>query len=139
MTKNRILSALLAVAVAASTATAAVPPIAVDTRVKVSMTTNAVFRIRITVEPHPANRTVCLHADLNGFRDVEKGCFNAGAKTEWRNLKLRDVGDYDVYATVERNDNTTQQSAKIRIVVRGPGYEEPSDPFGSEPCASFCP
>ena len=120
---------LCAVAIAVSTTVAAAPPpISVDTRVKVGMQ-GADFRIRTYVEPHPANRTVCLHADLNGFHDVFKACWNAdGTKSTWRWLKQLEAGSWEVYATVERNDNTTHTSIKMPIRVIGPD-DDPSPTF----------
>lgn len=134
MNLTHLIHSLVAVAVAVSTAIAAAPPpISVDTKVRISLKIPAEFKVRISVEPHPANRQVCLHAGLNGFPDVEKGCFNAGAKTEWRWLKLRESGEWEVYATVERNDGTTQKSLPITLTVKGPGYEDPPDMFSEPP------
>lgn len=127
---HKVISFLLAVAIAVSPAIAAAPPpIKVDTRVKIALRLPAEFRIRITTEPHAANRTVCLYWGIYDF--YESGCFNAGVKTEWRWLKLRESGEWTVYATVERTDGTIHRSVPITLMVRGPGYEEPTDPFGS--------
>lgn len=118
------------IAVAIALAIAAAPPVSVDTRVKVAMAPGT-FRIRVYVEPHPANREVCLHADMNGFPDTYKSCWGAdGVKSTWKWLKDIEAGDWDVYATVERNDGRTLRSMPMRLVVRGPGYEEPPDMFG---------
>lgn len=115
------------IAVAIALAMAAAPPVSVDTRVKISLSMPAQFKIRITVDPHPANRTTCLHWGIHGF--YQKGCFNSGVRTEWKWITLRETGDWEVYATVERNDGRTLRSMPMRLVVRGPGYEEPADPF----------
>lgn len=125
---------LLAVVIASSGAIAAAPPVSVDTRVKIALTSGAEFHIRITVDPHPANREVCLRADLNGFPDVKKSCWSVhgekSPRTTWKWLKDMDTGDWQVYATVERNDGRTLRSLPMRLTVRGPGYEEPPDLFG---------
>jgi hypothetical protein len=112
---------LLAVAIAVcSTVIAAAPPVTVDTRVKIAMQ-GADFHIRTYVDPHPANRTICLHADLDGFKDVFKACWYAnGTKTVWRWLKNMEAGKWEVYATVERNDNTTVSSPHMSLTVIGP-------------------
>ncbi len=129
MLSRRLLCTLAVALTTAVVVTATAPPISVDTRVRIALRAPADFHIRISVEPHAANRTVCLHADLDGMPDVQKGCWNAGALTTWRWLKGLDTGDWDIYATVERNDNTTMRSLPLRLVVRGPGYEEPAEPF----------
>lgn len=122
---------LLAVAIATSPVIAAAPPLSVDTRVKVGHV-GADFHIRVHVEPHEANRTVCLHADLNTFPDVFKACWNAdglqGTKTTWRWLKDCEAGKWEVYATVDRIDGKTLSSPRMLLTVYGPGYDEP-DPF----------
>jgi hypothetical protein len=125
---SRIAHLIAVAAIASSLAlSAAAPPISVDTKVRISMQLPAEFHVRISIEPHPANRQVCLRWKLYDFE--QKGCFNAGAKTEWRWLKLRESGVWEVWATVERNDGTTQRSLPMRLTVKGPGYEEPPDLF----------
>ena len=119
------------IAVAIALAMAAAPPVSVDTRVKVAMAPGT-FRIRVYVDPHSANREVCLHADMNGFPDMYKSCWTAdGVKSTWKWLKDIEAGNWEVYATVERNDGRTLRSLPMRLVVRGPGYEEPADPFSA--------
>lgn len=122
------------VATALSAVVAAAPPLTVDIKQTLTQAGRDV-RARVIVEPDPANRTVCLHGDLKGFPDLYKSCWNAdGPRSTWKTMKKLEAGAWEVYASVERNDNTTRYSSKVRVTVMGLGFEDDGDdPFGAPP------
>lgn len=118
---------LLAVAVAVSTATAAVPPIKIDSRQHTGIAP-AMFRVRITLEPDARNRYVCLQWVLlrPGYAE-HTGCWEVDAeheqKTTWKELKDLDAGKYAVTAYVIRNDEQAILSNPLTLMVTGFGFE----------------
>lgn len=121
---------LLAVAVAVSTATAAVPPIAIDTR-QPNGPAPFTTRIRMTVDPNPANRYLCLTwTQIQGGVNGRTSCLSldgeTAPRTHWQMLKGLPSGKWDVVAYILRNDDTRHLSNRILLRVLGPNYE--SDP-----------
>lgn len=127
MNTNRILSALLAVAVAVSTATAAVSPISLHTRSRLIQMNEGYVRLGIHVEPDERNRRVCLEVD--GAR-YQNSCWNhdgTSALTTWRDIKDMRPGKWIMRATIIRNDESLSLSNTLEVTVYGLGYEPPPE------------
>lgn len=109
--------------------TAAPPPIALDIRY---LSGNAPFttRARTTVEPHEANRMLCLAWSNMQTGESRTSCQELQAteepRTFWQDLKDLSSGKWDVVAVLIRNDNSRYTSTHFTLHVFGPNYQ--SDP-----------
>lgn len=125
-----LLSTLIVAAIAAS-AVAATPPVTLDIRVQAG---GAPFttRARVTIEPNPANRMLCLRwAQVQGGGEQRTSCFSldgeTAPKTHWQFIKDLSSGKWEVVAYVRLNDESIRVSSPILLRVLGPNYE--SDPI----------
>lgn len=118
---------LLALAVAASTATAGVPPIALDIKY-LNGPEPFTTRARVTVEPNATNRYMCLSwTQVQGGGGGRTSCLSldgaSAPRTYWQFLKELSSGRWEVAATVIRNDESRSMSNHILLNVLGPNFE----------------
>lgn len=88
------------------------------------------FDLRITLEPDERNRQICLHVQQTRGGDHERlGCWEVDAerepRTTWKRIKDLDAGEWDITASVIRNDEKSTLSNRVTMQVFGLGYEPP--------------
>ena len=93
-----------------------------DTPVSLSINPSVGFaplfvRVKITVEPNPDNRGICLTWDsLDAMYGTH--CFPIyGEKTFWYDLKDLSAGDYVIKATLFRSPSSVIDSPELKIQV----------------------
>jgi len=102
---------------AAASPAAAPPPVAVRVSPNASMAP-ATVRVTVTVEPDERNRGLMVEADsLNFYSSSEVALEGTGSsrvkRFEFKNLP---PGEYEVRATVQRNDGNRQVASTLTIV-----------------------
>jgi hypothetical protein len=122
-----ILAAVMLVFAQSIPFTAAPPPVALDIR---GQTGSALFstRARVTVEPHPGNRTLCVQWEqIQGGSGYRNSCQDwvgdTAPITHWQIIKDLPSGRWMVRAYVIRNDEKAYPSLPITLHVLGPNYE----------------
>ncbi len=88
------------------------------------------LRLRITLEPDPRNRWVCLYVrQTRGGAQEHNSCWDVQAereaRTTWRLIKDLDAGEWTFIAAIMRNDEQSTLSNREKIQVFGFGYEPP--------------
>jgi len=89
-------------------------------------------RAYIHVEPHEANRHLCLSwTQIKGGGQQRTSCQELmgeqAARGYWQDLKGLTAGKWDVVAAVIRKDDTRVLSNRLVLTVIGPGYEMDPD------------
>lgn len=128
---NRILRTILvAVVVAVSTATAAVPPVNLECSSRVT-TAPGYFRVRVVIEPQQENRQGCLYVIPQGHGDQITRCWSLNGDQEprsfWHDLKDLPAGRYDISAALTTNDDHRVLSRTLRLTVMGADEPEPDE------------
>lgn len=80
------------------------------------------IKAKVTVEPHDANRLLCVEAHDGEFI-VQRRCYEidgTSPRTHWFTFKRVDAGRYVFYAVVERSLET-KRSVGLPVRVLAPG------------------
>jgi len=102
---------------AAATPSAAPPPVAVQVTPNVSMAP-ATVRVVVTVEPDERNRGLMVEADSPDFYSSSEVTLDGDGSSRVQRFVFKNLppGEYDIRATVERNDGGRQMASTMTIV-----------------------
>jgi len=114
--KCMALSVLTGLLAAASPA-AAPPPVTVQVSPNASMAP-ATVRVTVTVEPDERNRGLTVEADSLNFYSSSEVTLEGNGSSRVRRFEFKNLppGDYEVRATVQRNDGRRQMATAQTIV-----------------------
>ena len=118
MTLLKCLSlAILTGVVATASPAAAPPPVSVQVNPNVAMAP-ATVRVIVTVEPDERNRGLLVEADSLNFYSSSEVMLEGNESSRVRRFEFKNLppGEYEVRATVERNDGR-RQVANAQYVV----------------------
>ncbi len=102
---------------AAASPAAAPPPVAVVVTPNVSMAP-ATVRVTVTVEPNERNRGLMVEADSLNFYSSSEVTLEGNGSSRVKRFEFKNLpaGEYEVRATVERNDGNRQMASTVTIV-----------------------
>jgi len=108
-----VLTALLA----AASPAAAPPPVAVQVSPNASMAP-ATVRVTVTVEPDERNRGLMVEADSLDFYSSSEVTLEGNGSSRVKRFEFKNLppGEYEVRATVQRNDGGRQVASTLTIV-----------------------